>query len=273
MKVYIQTDIEGIAGFVFFENRADQTPEGFHHRQRMRKLLTAEVDAAVKGAFEAGANEVLVSDSHGSGYNIIFEDLDPRCEIIHGRNCSGPHWLPEFDSSCDALVLIGMHAMGGTPGALLSHSHWVVNGGALHLSEASMACALAGCRGVPSVFISGDQYVVAEVSEKIPSIRSAVVKKSLGAYIARCLMPAKSCEMIRSGVKSALKSRRKIKPFRIDGPICLNLLDSPKHSPPLKLVLEKDVEGADMEGAFTKAVLSFPWNKFNVDLPDGFVYP
>ena len=123
MKVYIQTDIEGVAGFCFFENRKDPSVENFHHRQRMRQLLTDEVNAAVKAAFEAGADEVLVNDSHGSGYNILFEQLDPRCRIIHGRNCSGPHWLPLLEGS-DALVLVGMHAMGGTPVSITPHSLW-----------------------------------------------------------------------------------------------------------------------------------------------------
>ena len=108
MKVYVQTDIEGVAGFCFFENRRSRDYEVINHRYRMYKLLTAEVNAAVKAAFDAGATEVVVNDSHGSGYNILFEDLDPRCRIIHGKNCSGPHWLPLLDSSFDAMVLIGM---------------------------------------------------------------------------------------------------------------------------------------------------------------------
>ena len=144
MKIYIETDIEGVAGFCFFENRADKGYENIQHRHRMHRLLTDEVNAAVRAAFDSGADDVLVKDGHGSGYNIIFENLDPRCRIIHGRNCSGPHWLPLLDASCEALVLVGMHAMGGTPNAILPHSKWKVNGGAMYLSEGSMAAAIAG---------------------------------------------------------------------------------------------------------------------------------
>ena len=164
MKVYVQTDIEGVAGFCFRENRANRDSENIRHRYRMYKLLTAEVNAAVQAAFEAGATEVLINDNHGSGYNIIFEDLDPRCRIIHGRNSSGPHWLPLLDSSFDALVLIGMHAMGGTPKAIIPHSTWKVNGGELYLSEGSMAAAIAGDFGVPTVMMSGDNKIAAEIS-------------------------------------------------------------------------------------------------------------
>ena len=110
MKIYIQTDIESVAGFCFFEH-FDPKIENVQHRHRMCRLLTDEV----KAAFDAGVDEALVNDSHSSGYNIIFENLDPRCRINHGRNCSGPHWLPLLDASCYALALVGMHAMGAPP--------------------------------------------------------------------------------------------------------------------------------------------------------------
>jgi D-amino peptidase len=181
--------------------------------------------------------------------------------------------MPELATGIDALVLVGMHAMGGTPGATMPHSKWVVNGGAVYLSEASMACALAGCRGIPTVFLSGDQYITAEVTEKIPSIVSAQVKKSLGAYIARSVMPERAREMIYFGVKQGLQHLRDIPPYVVPGPIKLNLLDSDNHAPPFRLCLDKDAEGATMEEAFSRAVRQFPWNKFDTNLPDGFVYP
>ena len=134
MKIYVQTDIEGVAGFCFFENRTNLSEENVRHRYRMYQLLTDEVNAAVRAAFDAGADEVIINDSHGSGYNILFEQLDPRCRIIHGRNCSGPHWLPLLDETFDAMVLIGMHAMGGTPCSITPHSKWVVNDCELFLS-------------------------------------------------------------------------------------------------------------------------------------------
>ena len=89
MKIYIPTDIEGVAGVCFFERSDNKNMDNIIHRQRMYKLLiTGEVNAAVKAAFDSCASEVYVNDSHGSGYNIIFEDLDPRCKIIHGVNVS-----------------------------------------------------------------------------------------------------------------------------------------------------------------------------------------
>ena len=273
MKVYIQTDIEGVAGFCFFENFKDKGAENLRHRYRMYRLFTAEVNAAVTGAFDAGATEVLVNDSHGSGYSIQFEDLDPRCEIIHGRNCSGPHWLPEFDSTYAALVLVGVHAMGASPTAILSHSRWSVNGGRIFLSEASMAAALAGHRNVPTVFASGDDHITSELREKIPGIETAVVKKALSPYQARSVIPRRACEMIREGVRRGIERAGRIEPYRIPGPLTLNLLDTEDHSPPLRPLLDRDVSAANIEDAFMQALKAFPWNTLNTQFVDGFAFP
>lgn len=272
MKIYIQTDIEGIAGFCFFENRKDASIENFNHRQRMRKLLTNEVNAAVRASFDAGADEVLVNDSHGSGYNILFEELDSRCRIIHGRNCSGPAWLPLLDSSFDAFVLVGMHAKGGTPCAITPHSLWKVNGGELFLSEGSMAAAIAGDFGVPTVFVSGDDKVTAEISGRIPRIRKVATKQALAPFQACSLIPAKSCELIYAEVKEAVARRKEIAPFVVKGPVTLSLMDSANHAPPL-VEIQKPVTCATISEAFFQYENAMDWTHFNQQDPDGFVFP
>ncbi len=273
MKIYIQTDLEGVAGVVFFENLKDKSIENYEHQMRMRKLLTNEVNAAVKASFEAGASYAVINDSHSCAYNILFEELDSRCEIIHGRANSGPHWLTDIDSSFDAIVLIGMHAMAGEKNAVLPHGKWVVNGGEFYLSEASMAAALAGDKGVPAVFVSGDQTITAEVKEKIPKIISSVVKHSYGPYYARSMMPQKACEIIYQGVKAGISKRKDIPPYIIKGPVKLNLLDSKEFIPPFKKVLKKDVVAKTITEAFDKATAKFSWTNFNLDKVDGFSFP
>ena len=273
MKVYVQTDLEGCAGFVFFQDFQDKSPEAFRHYDRMCRLLTNEVNAAVKAAFDSGAAEVIVNDSHGIGYNIIFEELDPRCEIIHGRNCSGPHWLPLLDSSFDALVLVGMHAMEGTEKAITPHSKWEVNDGEIYMSEASMAAAIAGDYGIPAVFVSGDDKLTSEVKEKITNIETAVVKTSLAAYQAKSLIPAKACELIYEGVKAGIANRDKIKPYFIKGPVKLQLLDNKGHIPPLKPIIPEAIGGDTIDEAFMNFERAMPWTKFDVNVPDGFQYP
>ena len=272
MKVYIQTDIEGVAGFCFFENRKNKDYENILHRQRMYKLLTAEVNAAVRGAFEAGADEVYVNDSHGTGYNIIFEELDPRCFIIHGDNCSGPHWLPKLDQTFDAMVCIGLHAMGGTKCAITPHSLWEINDGEMYLSEGTMAAAIAGDFNVPVVMVSGDDKICAEFQAKVPGVETAVVKEALAPHQACSMMPAASCKLIAEKVKIALTNIGKVKPFKISGPVKLALFDSDNHAPPLQQIGEKVVADTVNE-AFLKYEKAMPWTKFDSEEPYGFVFP
>ena len=274
MKVYVQTDIEGVAGFCFFENRRSRDYEVINHRYRMYKLLTDEVNAAVKAAFDAGADEVVVNDSHGSGYNILFEELDPRCRIIHGKNCSGPHWLPLLDSSFDAMVLIGMHAMGGTACSITPHTLWVVNNesGTINLSEGAMAAAIAGDLNVPTVMVSGDDKVVAELAEKIPGIAAAEVKQALSPYQACSLVPKASCELIYEKVKAALSNISAVKPYKVAGPLSLVLFDNDTHCPPFEEVGDT-VEADTVTEAFFKFERAMEWTSFDTQVPDGFSYP
>lgn len=272
MKVYIQTDLEGIAGFCFFENRKSKEQDNILHRHRMYRLLTDEVNAAVKAAFDSGATEVIVNDSHGSGYNIFFENLDPRCRIICGKNCSGPHWLPLLDESFDAMVLVGMHAMGATPCSITPHSKWDVNDGAIYLSEASMAAAIAGDHGVPTVMISGDDKITAEVSAKIPEIAIAKVKDALSPYQACHMIPSAAQDLIYRQVKAGLANRKNIQPYKIPGPVKLALWDAEGHLPPMKKI--GDTVCADsIEEAFFKFLSDKPWCCFNTEVPDGFIFP
>ena len=272
MKIYIQTDIEGVAGFCFFENRRSRDYEVINHRYRMYKLLTAEVNAAVRAAFDAGADEVVVNDNHGSGYNILFEELDPRCRIIHGRNCSGPHWLPVLDESFDAMLLIGMHAMGGTPCSITPHSLWKVNGGKLCLSECSMAAAIAGDLGVPAVMVSGDDKIAEEMRSKIPGIVVAEVKQALSPYQACSMVPQAACELIYEKAKAAIAMCKAIKPYKLEGPLSLVLQDSGDHCPPLN-DLGETVTADTITEAFFKFEKNMQWTSFDTQLPDGFSYP
>lgn len=274
MKVYIQTDIEGVAGVVSYEDLNSHTIENFTHRQRIYRLLTGEVSAAIRGCKNAGATTIYVNDSHGSGYNILFEELESGGEIIHGRSVTLDTWLPFLDASFDALICIGMHAMTGTPFANMPHSKWVVNNGEAYLSEGSMAAALAGYFDVPLVFASGDQTVTREILEKIPEAEVGVVKHALSPYAARSLLPREAQRVIEEGVRRGIERRAKITPYKVSGPpYSLNLLDSPDHATE-DWCLEKDVTGDDFFDVFSRAITSFPWSpNRGSQKVDGYRYP
>ena len=78
MKIYISADMEGVAGVV---TDAQLGPEGFEY-QRFREFMTAEVVAAIDAARMAGATEILVSDSHGNGQNLLIEKLPDDVMIV-----------------------------------------------------------------------------------------------------------------------------------------------------------------------------------------------
>jgi D-amino peptidase len=229
MKLYIHTDIEGVAGMVHFEDREDDTTEGYFRRLRVHKLLTGEVNAAIEGALEAGVDEILVNDSHGSGYSILFEELNPAAQIIHGPLTRQPFWTPCLDETVDVAFCIAQHAMAGTNG-ILPHSCWCVNE-EIYLGEAGMAMALAGYYGVPTVLVTGDNVVTAQCRELVPEIETVVVKEALSPYNAKSWTPARAREMIREGAKRAIGRIGEILPYKIEGPYTIGLTNGPGQTP------------------------------------------
>jgi D-aminopeptidase len=162
--------------------------------------------------------------------------------------------------------------MGGTACSITPHSWWVVNNGDINLSEGSMAAAIAGDLNVPTVMVSGDDKVTAELAEKIPGIAVAEVKQALSPYQACSLVPQAACELIYEKVKTALGNIPAVKPYRIPGPVSLVLRDSANHCPPLEeagAVVEADT----ITEAFLKFVRAMEWTTFDTQYPDGSSFP
>ncbi len=221
MKFYLMTDLEGVAGVYQWENRDDDTRENHERRCRQRRWLAEEVNAAVDGLFSAGATQVIVNDGHGAGYTIDFDLLDPRAEVIHGRE--RPFWLPYLDSSCAATGIVGAHAKAGTPNACLCHTmslpirgYWV-NG--VSIGEMGLQALIAGHYGVPFVFCAGDAHACKEIEELIPGCVTVAVKTGMSLLSARALPPARARERIREGAKEALSRIGQVKPLDLGRPL------------------------------------------------------
>ena len=232
MNVYIEVDIEGVAGVVFYEHRhKDMSLMNFDLLRRNRVLMTEEVNAAARGAFDAGAESVIVYDHHGEGYNLMPELLEKRVELIHGRAEQGlvlGQRHPDLDESIDALVLVGMHAKAGTRDGGTPHSLICVDDGAgkrHELSEATMAMALAGDVNVPTVFVSGDRATVEDALLLAPNMAHIVTKRHYASQFARTITPALSRERIQAGVREGIARRDAIAPFRIPGPCAIRIAD------------------------------------------------
>ncbi len=221
LKVYISADMEGIGGVA---SRLQSSPAGAEY-QKYRRLMTLEVNAAVEGAFLAGATEVVVGDSHGNAQNIDHELLDPRAILIRAwpRALGMVHGI---DSSFAAVAFVGFHASEGQNPGVLAHTFSGTVEVALNgrkVPEAGFAGAIAGEFGVPVVFVSGDQVIAREARALFGPIEAAVVKEAIG-YNAAAMRPVEEARrLIREGVKRGVERRGEIRPFRLSRPVRLEL--------------------------------------------------
>ncbi len=210
MRVYIITDLEGVAGV----QRWSQTRERGPENEQARRLLTAEVNAAVDGILDAVPQaEVVVWDGHGGG-GIEVELLHPQVLFIPRGPISPPYFM---DEGFDALFFVGQHAMAGTPQAPLCHTyssrtveHYKLNGSPM--GEFGCRALLAGSLGIPTVFISGDDKAVAEARGMLPDICGAVVKEGRGVEMAIHLSPRRACQLIRRQAARAMAQVGQAKP-------------------------------------------------------------
>jgi D-amino peptidase len=223
LKVYISVDMEGVAGVV----TADQLgPTGFEY-ERFRRFMTNETLAAINAAKEAGATEIVVSDSHGNGESLLIDLFPKDVRIVrawprHGGMMAG------LDPSFDAALFIGYHASTTNPRGVRAHTfssahlaRVALNGTAV--TEGEFNAAYAGSLAVPVVFASGDDAATEELRSRLGNLDTVETKKSLGFHSAETLTPEASCEKIAAGVRSALSHLKDFKPYVVKTPVTLEL--------------------------------------------------
>ncbi|MGB5247122.1 MAG: M55 family metallopeptidase [Woeseia sp.] len=234
LKIYISADMEGVAGAV---TDAQLGPDGFEY-QRFREFMTAEVNACIEAARAAGATEILVSDSHGNGQNLLIEKMPDDVMIVR----SWPRELgmmEGIDDTFDGVIFIGYHASTENSRGVRAHTMSSANVTALRIngismSEGSMNAAIAGDFGVPVVMVSGDDVAVAENQVIIGDIEGAVVKWAKGFHSAQTLTPAAAREVIKTKTRAALARIGDFKPYVLEGPLEVDL--SLKHYQPVELL-------------------------------------
>lgn len=222
LKVYISADMEGVGGVATWKVQGSSQGREY---EKYRQLMTREVNAAVAGAFDAGAAEVLVSDSHGDAQNIDLEALDQRVELIRGQ--PRPLGMMEgIDASFGAAVFVGYHGAEGEQNAGLAHTmngavDIMLNG--TKVSEGSFNAAIAAEFGVPVVFVSGDQTVTSSLRRLLGPLETAEVKHALGFYAARMVHPDEVRRRIRDGVRRGVQRRAEIQPWKLARPVKMEL--------------------------------------------------
>lgn len=224
MKIYISTDMEGIAGVTDYKEITPSHPR----YQASRRWLTENVNAAVEGAIQAGAKDVLISDGHGGVTNIIFEEMHPKAKIYKGRVSRPLYSMAGMDNTFDAVFFVGFHARLGQRG-VLSHTfnnsqgfiELKVNG--RPVGEAELAAAVAGTCGVPVALGVGDDCFCAEMREWNPGAELVEVKKAITWQDAICLSLEEANQRIREAASKALTKCKEIQPFTFDLPLTLEL--------------------------------------------------
>ncbi len=222
MKIHISMDIEGVAGVVLPAHGQPGNPE----YERARRLMTNEANAAIAGAFDAGATEVLVNDSHGPMVNLLPELLDPRAQLILGKPKAG-NMAAGLDGSFDGMFLVGHHSGAGQYG-VLSHT---INGFAFHAirvngidcAEATLYGAYAGSMGVRVALLTGDDQLMTQCAPLFPGVEQAVVKYALGHRAAWSFSPQTACQIIHDAAMRAIQNLAAMQPFTIAPPYRLEI--------------------------------------------------
>ena len=223
LKLYISADMEGVVGVVTGEQLG---PSGFEYG-RFREFMTREVLAAIDAAKAAGATEVLVSDSHGNGQNLLIEMFPDDVTVV--RSWPRPLMMMEgIDESFDAVIFLGYHAGTHNPAGVRAHTISSARLADVRLNgrsvpEAGINAAIAGHFGVPVIMISGDDAAVAEAQELIGDIEGAVVKWSYSFHSARTLTPEAAYRLIGEKVTAAIARLDTFQPFRMSAPVTLDV--------------------------------------------------
>jgi len=222
MKVYLATDMEGIS--LIWKPEQVSRDQGAEYEYG-RRQATADVNAAIAAAYEAGATRVVGQDGHGPS-SLLWDEIDPRAEIE--RIAHTGRLQPALDESFDALLQVGRHAMAGTPMAFLDHTqssmHWFsykLNG--VEYGEIAQEAFYAAAFGVPFVFCSGDRAACEEAARPFPGVVTAEVKTAVKRNAARCLSGEVARSRIRQGVLEALGKVKTFKPVKLQTPITVEL--------------------------------------------------
>lgn len=225
MRVYISADIEGVTGTVTWGQAGG--PRASHYDWDFaRRMMTHDVNAAIRGAKAAGATDILVKDSHGSSKNLLIDQLESGIELISGLGTGRDGMMEGIDGSFDCAMLVGYHGMAGTLAGIMEHTitgmvhRYSING--TPAGEIAMSAATAGQYGVPLVFVSSDAAGCTEAAALIPGIRAVAVKHGLGRYMGRLKHPSVTGPEIAEAVREACQNSS-VQPWIPSAPVTVQI--------------------------------------------------
>ncbi len=222
-RVFLSADIEGVAGVV----TTLQTSDSAAHYREGRELMTDEVNAAIAGAFDGGATDVVVCDSHAGMQNLLPARLDERAVLIRGAMRDSLQ-MEGLDGSFHAVFITGTHGRAGTADAVLDHTwnsttiyNLRING--REMNEAELNALVAGRFGVPVVLVTGDEATIAQSKAFLSQTRMLAVKTGRGRGVAASLHPREACRRIREAAAEAVRARAEIRPVTVPNPLVMEI--------------------------------------------------
>lgn len=215
--VFIITDAEGVAGICRQEQTETKDPE-------LRALLTGEVNAAVEGFLQGGVDEVIVWDGHSNSSTLSVQTIHPRAKLMIGA--AGRDMTLERGYS--AVAFLGQHSMAGVRAGIMAHSYSSLgiqnirfNG--KPVGETQTRTMLAGAFNVPVILLTGDVAAVNEMKALVPDAETAAVKEGLARYTCISMSAPAARETIRSAAQRAAAKIGKIQPYKVTGPVTIEI--------------------------------------------------
>ncbi|WP_030561016.1 M55 family metallopeptidase [Streptomyces aureocirculatus] len=203
MKILISADMEGATGVTWPADVLPGTPQW----ERCRSMFTSDVNAAVLGFFDGGADEVLINEAHWTMRNLLLEQLDERAEMLTGRHKSLSMVEGAQHADVDGIAFVGYHAGAGMEG-VLAHTYlanqitgvWL-NG--VRASEGLLNSHVVAEYGVPVVLVTGDDLACEDALGYAPGALKVAVKDHVSRYAAICRTPARTAAGIRAAARDA----------------------------------------------------------------------
>ena len=228
MRVYISVDMEGIAG-VSHHQPTSRTDSEY---PAAVELMVGETNAAIEGACEAGATDVLVNDSHGGMYNLRPADVDPRARLLQGQKAwsmvAGARPIGDTPAF-DVALFVGYHARAGHPTGTIAHTYTGaptqtrLNG--RPTGEYGFNALMLGAWGIPVGLVAGDDALATEVAEWLPWAARVVVKTGHGTSAAASVHPDRARELIRDGARTAIEAANagSLTLLEVDAPVAIEV--------------------------------------------------
>lgn len=221
MRVYVSVDMEGISGVAVGKH----VQPGEKDYERFRRLMTLDVNAAVEGALQAGATDVVVSDGHGPMTNVLVEELHPAARLVSGSNRLLGQ-MEGIDAGFDAVFLVGYHQREGGGDGVLNHTLlgrivYEVRLNGEPVDEAAINAGIAGAFGIPVALVTGDDAVCEDARRRLPGVVVAPVKQALDRFTAVSLAPERARQLIRERAREAVEAVRagRVRPYVVAPPV------------------------------------------------------